>query len=96
MKQEEAKNQGQLIMRALDFDDDPDAWVGEIATNVRVLLQERPAVSVQGSLGAVLGKTLGLARETHLRTALKRLETEGLVEPCSTGKLDAKVITRRH
>lgn len=96
VKQEEAKNQGQLIMRALDFDDDPDAWVGEIATNVRVFLQERPAVSVQGSLGAVLGKTLGLARETHLRTALKRLETEGLVEPCSTGKLDAKVITRRH
>lgn len=96
VKQEEAKNQGQLIMRALDFDDDPDAWVGEIAMNVRALLQERPTVYVQGSLGAVLGKTLGLARETHLRAALRRLEAEGLVEPCSKGELDAKVITRRH
>lgn len=28
--------------------------------------------------------------------AVRRLEAEGLVEPCSKGKLDAKVITRRH
>ena len=52
-------------------------------------------MSVRGSLGAVLGKTLGLARETHLRAALKLLESEGLVEPCSKGNLDGKLITRR-
>lgn len=95
VKQEEDKNQGQLVMRSLDFDDDPDAWIKEIAANVRALLQERPTVSVRGSLGEVLGKTLGLARETHLRAALKLLEAEGSAEPCSRGPLDARVISRR-
>lgn len=95
VKQEEDKNRGQLVLRALDFDDDPDAWTREIASNIRALLTERETVSVRGSLGAVLGKTLGLARETHLRAALKLLEEEGVVEPCSKGKLDAKVLTRR-
>ena len=95
VKQEEDKNQGQLVMRALDFDDDPDAWTKEIASNIRNLLTDRQTVSIRGSLGDVLGKTLGLARETHLRAALRLLEGEGLVEPCSKGKLDAKVITRR-
>ncbi|MGL4742904.1 MAG: hypothetical protein ACRCXL_00750, partial [Dermatophilaceae bacterium] len=95
VKQEEDRNQGQLAMRALDFDDDPSAWIKEIAANIRTLLGERETVSVQVSLGAVLGKTLGLARETHLRAALKLLETEGLVEPCSKGNLDARLITRR-
>ncbi len=67
----------------------------EIASNIRNLLTDRQTVSIRGSLGDVLGKTLGLARETHLRAALRLLEGEGLVEPCSKGKLDAKVITRR-
>ena len=95
VKQEEDKNQGQLVMRALDFDDDPDAWNKEIASNIRNLLTDRQTVSIRRSLGDVLGKTLGLARETHLRAALRLLEGEGLVEPCSKGKLDAKVIARR-
>ena len=82
-------------MRALDFDDDPDAWNKEIASNIRNLLTDRQTVSIRRSLGDVLGKTLGLARETHLRAALRLLEGEGLVEPCSKGKLDAKVIARR-
>ncbi len=92
VKQEEDRNQGQLVMRALDFDDDPGAWVTEIASNIRALLAESGTVSVRGSLGRVLGKTLGLARETHLRSALKLLESASLVEPCSKGPLDAKVI----
>lgn len=95
VKQEEDKNQGQLVMRALEFDDDPGAWVTEIASNIRALLTESGTVSVRGSLGRVLGKTLGLARETHLRSALKLLEAANLVEPCSKGPLDAKVITLR-
>ena len=93
VKQEEDKNRGQLGMRAMEFDDDPSAWTKEIASNIRALLAERETVSVRGSLRAVLGKTLGLARETHLRAALKLLEGEGLVEPCSEGDLDAKLIT---
>lgn len=95
VKQEEERNQGQLVMRALDFDDDPNAWIREIASNLRILLVDRETVPIRGSLEAVLGKTLGLARQTHLRAALKILEGEGLVEPCSKGDLDAKVITRR-
>jgi three-Cys-motif partner protein len=94
VKQEEEKAQGQLVLRAMDFDDDPDAWIGEITANVRSLLQHHQAVPVRGSLGKVLGRTLGLAREMHLRAALKRLESEGVVQPCSKGSLDAKVITR--
>lgn len=94
IKQEEDKNRGQLVMRALDFDDNPDAWIQEIASNVRALLTGRGSVSVRSSLGEVLGRTLGLARETHLRSALKLLEGEGLIYPCSKGKLDAKVVRR--
>ena len=95
VKQEEVKNQGQLVMRALDFEDDPGAWTQEIASNVRALLTDRETLSVRDSLGKVLGKTLGLARETHLRAALKLLEEAGVVDPCSKGKLDAKVVRRR-
>jgi hypothetical protein len=94
IKQEEDKNRGQLVMRALDFDDNPDAWIQEIASNVRALLTGQGSVSVRSSLGEVLGRTLGLARETHLRSALKLLEGEGLIHPCSKGKLDAKVVRR--
>ena len=51
VKQEEDKNQGQLVMRALDFDDDPDAWTKEIASNIRNLLTDRQTVSIRRPSG---------------------------------------------
>ena len=57
--------------------------------------------TVNSMLKRLLGSALrarryhSQCRETHLRAALRLLEGEGLVEPCSKGKLDAKVITRR-
>jgi len=92
VKQEEKKTSGQLVMRGMDFSDDPDAWVKEIVANIRALLAGRESVAVRRDFVTIYGKTLGFARERHLRKALKLLEGEGLVEACSGGKLVTKVI----
>jgi three-Cys-motif partner protein len=52
-------------------------WVGQIQRNIRILLAEHRAVRLVDELESVYGKTLGLAREKHVKEALKRLHAQG-------------------
>ena len=83
---------GQGELRGLDWDDNEFAWVEEIAANVRSLLATTPQFCVEEKLNEVLGRTLGLARETHIRKALKSL-TE--IQSVPTGSLQKAQIARR-
>ena len=56
---------GQGQLRGLDFDDNEDAWVLEIADNIERLLGAADVLVIQERLGEVMGRTLGLAREKH-------------------------------
>jgi hypothetical protein len=90
----EAQSGGQVALRGLEFDDDETAWVVEIAANLRNMLQTNPKIRIGQGLGHVLGRTLGLAREKHIRSALRQLKTEGLIEQVPTGDLKNAYITR--
>lgn len=85
---------GQMELGPLNFKDNEDEWVCEIAANIQALLAEVSTFTVETNLGKVLGRTLGLAREMHLRKALKSLEGRGIVAPCSKGDLQRAVVTR--
>lgn len=85
---------GQVEIRALEFDDDEDAWVSEIGDNVTSILRECPQFVVQEKLGRLLGRTLGLARETHIRQALKQLHSRGLISEAPKGGLQKAIIRR--
>lgn len=54
------------------FEEDEKAWESEIRSNVERLLAGPPMI-VQTDMTAVFGRALGLAREKHLRAALKPL-----------------------
>lgn len=67
---------GQFPFEELDqppFEEDEVAWVEEIARNVQAILAAGRPLTVQADMASVFGKTLGLARETHLRKALRRM-----------------------
>ncbi|MCG2801763.1 MAG: three-Cys-motif partner protein TcmP [Cellulomonas sp.] len=68
-------------------------WSSVIAENLRGLLRVRNCVPVSGNLAEVYGDTLGLAREKHLRSALRLLSTEGLTRPL-VGDLSKATIQR--
>lgn len=86
---------GQVEFRGLEFDDHKDAWVDEIAQNITALLSDRPGFVVQQELGKVMGRTLGLAREMHIRRAIKRLHAEGIVQHNGVGPLQRAYIARK-
>lgn len=86
---------GQVELRGLDFDDNEDAWVGEIAANVEEILRHRDSFVVQDQLGDLLGRTLGLARETHVRKALKSLYKLQVIRDDPRGKLQRAVVRRK-
>lgn len=86
---------GQVELRALDFDDNEAAWIDEIAANIEDILKSAAGFTVQSKLGEVFGRTLGLARETHIRKALKKLEARGVIETVPTGKLQKAYIARK-
>jgi three-Cys-motif partner protein len=85
---------GQTEFRGLDFDDDEPAWVDEIATNIERLLRTEPSFIIESKLDVVLGRTLGLARETHIRKALKALFTKGVIRDAPKGKLQRAWVHR--
>lgn len=85
---------GQVAMQGLQFEDNEADWVNEIATNLRNALAEQSSLHIGGSLGLILGRCLGLARETHIRTALKQLTSEGTLENAPKGPLKDAYITR--
>lgn len=93
-RREEATG-GQVELRGLDFDDDEDAWVSAIAANVEEILRQLDSFVIQERLGEVLGRTLGLARETHIRKALKSLFNRQLVRDDPRGGLQRAVVRRK-
>lgn len=90
---QEGKSSGQVELRGLQFDDDEAAWVDHIAGNVTTLLAEKSGFTVQDEYGRVFGETVGLARETHLRQALRAI-SDLLVE-VPKGSLQKAYIARR-
>lgn len=59
-----------------------------IASNVVELLREDGDFVIIDRLTAVLGDTLGYARETHIRKALRQLHGDGVVEDEPRGSLE--------
>lgn len=86
---------GQVELRTLEFEDDEAAWVSQIAANVERILKGAPSFTVQNKLGEVFGRTLGLARETHIRKALNEVEDRGAIATVPTGSLQKAYIARR-
>lgn len=61
-------------------------WVRVITTNLQALLEQGP-VAVRRNLSEILGSTLGWARETHVRKAIKALYKAGLTSSNGVGKV---------
>jgi three-Cys-motif partner protein len=93
-RREEA-NVGQAEIRGLDWDDNEDAWVEEIASNIEGILATGAPFVVENKLGQVLGRTLGLARETHIRKALKLVKDNDIIATVPTGTLQKAYIARK-
>ncbi len=68
-------------------------WCAAIASMLRGLLSQSSHIAIAANLSAVYGDAFGLAREKHLRSALKILEAEGLTRPV-TGDLSKTTIQR--
>jgi three-Cys-motif partner protein len=78
-KAEEAR-QGQATLDIpTSFDDDEQAWIAEIESNARRILADRTSFVVMRTIPQLFGRTLGLAREKHLRQALRRLHRDGII-----------------
>lgn len=90
------QSQGQLELDvgSVRFDDDEDAWAGVIAENIQELLASQPGFTVARNLGDVLGRTLGLAREKHVRKALQDLYQRGAITTKPGGNLQKFYISR--
>lgn len=76
----------------IPFEDDEAAWVDEIAVNLRSLVAQGVAFVVQDRMTEVFGRTLGIARAKHVRTAVKRLYKEGVTSTPGTGHVQTMVI----
>lgn len=85
---------GQAEFRGLDFADDEPGWIDEIAANIVTILGKETGFTVEYKLDQLLGRTLGLARETHIRKALNKVKDEGLIASVPKGKLQKAYIAR--
>jgi hypothetical protein len=94
MDRREKATGGQAEFRGLSFDDDEDAWIGEIASNIVESLRTEQGFVVEDRLDKVLGRTLGLARETHIRKALNSLKTGAVVKDVPKGSLQRAYAAR--
>jgi len=72
-----------------------DSWVDIIEANLRRLLKAESRITVGDKLQEIHGETLGIAREMHLRKALKRLKADGTTSSDQRGDLEKKIITRQ-
>lgn len=85
---------GQAEIRGLEFDDDESAWVDELADNIEELFKTKAGFVVEDELGTVFGRTLGLARETHIRKAFNSLKARGIVKTVPKGSLQRAYLSR--
>ena len=67
------------------FDDEESkrhaSWVEEIEINSRAILAREGRIVVPEHQNALFGRTTGLAWETHLLKALRRLSEDGTLSP---------------
>jgi three-Cys-motif partner protein len=95
---EEARGQFTLVDADQIFKDDErqlaDQWHRRIEANVRGLLAHHQTFVVRQKLSEVFAGVLGMAREKHLRVALKRLQAAGLTSSDSRGDLYNKRVVR--
>lgn len=93
--QHEQNTGGQAELRGLDWNDDEQAWIDEITRNVELLLKKHSGFTVFEKLDKLLGRTLGLARETHIRKALKALYDREVIASPPKGGMQSFYIARR-
>lgn len=91
----EDESGGQLEFTGLQFDDDEQAWADEIAKNVDGVLGDSTGFVVEDKLDDVLGRTLGLAREMHIRKGLKMLYDRDVIATPPKGNLQRFYIARK-
>lgn len=79
----------------LELDHDRELrWINEMVRNLRKMLRSGSLRIDVTTMEGVFGSTLGLARETHLRKALKILREEGEIEDDIKGTLWHKRVVR--
>ena len=72
-----------------------EQWTATIAKNLTTLLKINAQFTVQSVYADLMGETLGLAREKHIRAALKQLQKAGLVSSnCVGEKLQRHLVVR--
>jgi len=73
-----------------------EEWIATIAKNVEGILETYQSFKVNPKYGKVMGSTLGRARETHIRSALKCLQEAGVISSDCVGvrKLQDHTVTR--
>lgn len=86
---------GQSEIRGLEFADDESAWVNEIAGNIEQILSVTNGFIVQDKLPELFGRTLGLAREKHIRAALRQLKGRDIILDVPKGSLQKVYIARK-
>ena len=97
---EEGQALGQLLLPyAEDFFRDEEQllaeqWHTRLEDNVRSLLAREASFVVREKLADVFAGVLGMAREKHLRVALRRLHVAGLTSSDGKGDLYAKRVVR--
>lgn len=67
-------------------------WEAEIERNIEGLLAKGKQFTVQGEMGAIYGRTLGFARERHIRKAVKALYKAGKTSTDGKGKIQTMMI----
>ena len=71
-------------------------WEEQLEHNILALLREHDSFVIQQYYDKVFLEVLGLARTKHLRAALKKLHSNGIVSSDSRGELFGKRVVRRH
>jgi three-Cys-motif partner protein len=98
-KKRQLERLGQQPLEGLEepqpFEEDEQAWVEELVRNVQVLLAVGEPVRVLDRMREVFGQALGLARETHLRKALRQLWKAERLRNEPKGPLQGYVIAPR-
>lgn len=62
-------------------------WIEEIESNIAKLLERKKGLVLMNNIGEIYGTTLGMAREQHVRAAVKRLHARGLIADDGKGNL---------
>jgi three-Cys-motif partner protein len=74
--------------------DPEDEWIAVLERNVHELLRAGRPIRVFDHIEAIFGSTLGFARGTHLRAALRKLNEAGSLAEPPKGEFDKMVLMR--